>query len=91
MKIDNTTLEMMKKEIGETIARNGGTAALVDFYEAGKFHRAEAVKDLQTHFCFDLYYATQGLNAKICNLPGINDAHILTALKAICPKVERKY
>lgn len=91
MKIDNTTLEMMKTEIDKRVEFAGGWPVVVSNYEKGNFHCADIVRDLQKRFCFDMYYATPGLNAKICTLPGINDAHILTALKAICPKVERKY
>jgi hypothetical protein len=91
MKIDNQTLEMMKKEIDARVEYGGGWAAYIETYEKGKFHCADIVRDLQKRFCWDVYYATPGLNAKICMLPGVNDAHILTALKTICPKVERKY
>ena len=92
MKIDTATLEMMKEAINKRVEYGGGWAAYVETYEKGLFHNADKVRDLQTRFCFDVYYAAGGeLNAKICMLPGINDAHILTALKTICPKVERKY
>lgn len=91
MKIDKDTFETMRTEINKAAENMGGWSPLVDRYEAGNFPRAEKVKDLQTRFCFDMYYGAPGLNAKICMLPGVNDAHILTALKAICPKLIRKY
>jgi hypothetical protein len=91
MKIDNVHFELMRAEMTKRAEFAGGWSVVAGNYERGNFHRSEAVRDLQKRFCWDVYYATPGLNAVICMLPGINDEHIYTALKAICPKVERKY
>jgi len=65
---------------------------LVGSYEAGQFHKSDKVTDLQKRFCFDVFSLT--------NLPSefmnelynyLNDDHIYSALKKICPKVSRKY
>ena len=68
-----------------------GKDKLVAEYEDGKFARADKVKDLTMRFCFDVLHAA--------NVPELineiyeyaNDSHIFTALKRICPTVERKY
>ena len=91
MKIEKTTLEEMRTRINDQAARLGGWDKLVETYESGNFARSELVKDLQRRFCFDMYYNTPGLNAVICMMPGIDDNHIYTALKAVCPKVVRRY
>ena len=91
MKIEKSTLDMMKQKMDAMAESHGGWEHLIETYETGAFPRSEKVKDLQQRFAFDMYYNTPGLNAVICMMPGINDEHIYTALRAICPKVVRRY
>ena len=89
MKIKQEHFEEMKTLIYAFLDKYG-TEKAVSEYETGKFHNSANTKDLQTRFCFDLYYASCGLLSN-CLYEYLNDANILTALKAICPKVIRKY
>ncbi len=61
-------------------------------YETGQFAKSDKVKDLQKRFCFDLFYAA-GLTQFSCSqlYSYLDDSHIYTALKTICPTVVRKY
>lgn len=92
MKVKKEHLEHMKTEIDKLLANSGGAGFVVSRYESGKFPNSEKVNDLQKRFCFDLMYSA-GLTKFICDniYPYANDSHIFTALKAICPKVNRKY
>jgi len=65
------------------------TPALIKAYESGQFLRASTVKDLQTRFNFDLLYASKFPTAILYEY--LNDTHINTALKAICPKLKRRF
>lgn len=89
MKIKPNHLEHLKKEIAKVLDRY---PSLVDEYETGKFARADKVKDLQRRFCFDLSFGA-GLNEFICKelYPYMNDDHLYTALKAVCPKITKRY
>ena len=65
---------------------------IVTRYETGDFTRSDKVKDLQKRFNFDLM--NFAVDPKfICNelYPYLNDTHIETALKSICPTIERRY
>ena len=64
---------------------------LIDHYEKGRFPRADKVKDLQVRFCFDMYSSSVNNGFKKHLYTYLNDDHILTALKKICPVVIRKY
>ena len=93
MKISKPHLGHIRAAISDVTEKHG-EAALVAAYQSGNFPRADKVQDLQKRFCFDLYYAAPGLNRWVCeNLYpiGLNDSHLFTALKAVCPIVERKY
>lgn len=61
-------------------------------YAAGNFIRSERVKNLQQRFCFDLLYASIP-SSWVCDelYPYLDDSHIFTALRKICPKVEKNY
>lgn len=85
MKMDQVTFETLKTTIQVHLEKNPD---LVTKYETGNFPRSEKVKDLQTRFNFDLFYATQS-NQIVP--PELMDDHLATALKHICPKVTRKY
>tara|TARA_R110000772_G_scaffold135763_1_gene244337 strand:+ start:77 stop:358 length:282 start_codon:yes stop_codon:yes gene_type:complete len=65
-------------------------------YEHGHMHSPDKVKCLQTRFCYDLMYASKFKIGDGIGIQGdingdYNDSHILTALKAVCPKVIRQY
>lgn len=81
----------IEKSINDYLAWYG-KEKIIAMYETGDFERSEKVKDLQKRFCFDLLYACK-LSAWICDniYPYACDIHIYTALKAICPKVNRRY
>lgn len=51
-------------------------------YRAGDFPRADAVKDLDMRYRWDLYYAAEGWRLT-ADLDGLSDAHIDTALRAV--------
>jgi hypothetical protein len=91
MKITNEHLEYMRAGIDKLLAGKAKAKA-VFYYEHGMFERSEDVKDLQKRFCFDLIRSA-GLSMFICNelYNYLDDSHIYTALKRICPKVTRKY
>jgi len=89
MKIKPEHLEHLRKEISEVLELYDG---LVSEYENGQFPRSDRVKDLQKRFCFDLLFGA-GLCKYVSDVlyPYMNDDHLYTALKAVCPKVIRKY
>jgi len=89
MKIKPEHFEHLKTEINKTLEKYPN---IVEEYENGNFARAEKVKDLQKRFCFDLSYGS-GLNRFICDTlyTYINDDHLYTALKKICPIVTKRY
>ncbi len=91
MKIKPDHFQHIKKAIEDTIEKHG-EKLIVDAYESGNFPRSDRVADLQKRFCFDLLYGS-GLNSWACDslYPYLNDDHIYTALKAICPKVTKNY
>jgi len=90
MKIKPDHLEHIKTAIDELWTRYD-KQSLISEYEKGNFPRSGKVKDLQMRFCFDLAYGA-GLNKFFCELyTYLDDTHIYTALKVVCPKVERKY
>lgn len=89
MKIKPEHFQHLKTEIEAILSKYD---RLVEEYETGQFPRSEKVKDLQKRFCFDLLHGA-GLNRFVCNdlYSYMNDDHIYTALKAICPKVQRRF
>jgi len=92
MKIKPNHYEVLKINIEAILEKLNADNKLVESYESGNFRNSEKTKDLQKRFCFDLLHACK-LNSFVCNdlYPYLNDSHIYTALKKICPKVERKY
>lgn len=65
---------------------------IIETYEKGEFFNASKVKDLQKRFCWDCLYALPDSMYLINEIyKYANDDHIFTALKKICPKVEKKY
>ena len=91
MKIKQEHFDYLKSEINAVLLKYG-TERLVNEYEAGHFARAFKTKDLQMRFCFDLLFGA-GVEKWISDnlYPYMNDEHIYTALKRICPVVVRKY
>jgi len=89
MKMKPEHYRHLERAIADVLARHPDA---VDGYEHGRFPRAQQTTDLQKRFCFDLLGAAVP-TAWVCEelYPYLNDAHIYTALKAICPKIERKY
>ena len=65
---------------------------LIGIYETGNFPRSDRVKDLQKRFCFDMWNASGGTQYACDTLYDyLNDDHIYTALKHICPQVTKRY
>ena len=89
MKMKQEHFDHMKQAIDGFLARHPD---LVKKYETGDFYNADKVQCLQTRFCFDVQYMA-GLSRYDCDTlyDYLNDEHILTALKKICPKVEKRY
>ena len=90
MKIYPEHYDALKQAVQDTFEEYGKENVIAD-YEQGKFARADKVKDIQKRFCFDILHAAcvDDLLAEIHEYA--NNDHIFTALKRICPVVERKY
>lgn len=93
MKFTSEHLAILKAAVDKVLANNPHAAQA---YEEGRFARAEKVKDLQRRFCFDIFYASRikigdGVGTRGDIIGDYSDEHLFTALKAVCPKVERKY
>jgi len=89
MKIKQEHFNHLKAEIEAVLFKYNQDNKLVEEYQRGDYSRAESTQDVQRRFCFDVMYGA-GLNKFVCDslYPYLNDDHIYTALKAICPKVE---
>lgn len=89
MKIKQEHFDHLKAEIETVLFKYNQDNKLVEEYQRGDYPRAESTKNVQRRFCFDVMYGA-GLNKFVCDslYPYLNDDHIYTALKAICPKVE---
>lgn len=92
MKMKAEHFDKLKRDIDGTLAIHNPEGELVACYESGDFHNADKVKELQQRFCFDLLYGA-GLNKWVCDelYPYLNDEHIYTALKKVCPQITRRY
>lgn len=92
MKISVNNLTELKRLIELYFEENGGKEKIIENYESGNFKNANKVQDLQTRFMWDLLWASGGIDFidKLYEA-GLNDNHITTALKNICPKVIKKY
>jgi len=67
---------------------------VINEYELGQFPRSGQVKDLQRRFCFDLLFGagvSSWISSNLYGLNDLNDDHIYTALKAICPTLTKRY
>ncbi|MCH8329311.1 MAG: carbon-nitrogen hydrolase family protein [Nanoarchaeota archaeon] len=85
MKIKPEHLKVIRDAVNVILERNPNA---VQTYETVQFPKSERVKDLQTRFNWDLFHAA---NVQINLHDYLNDGHISTALKAICPTVTRHY
>lgn len=92
MKIKTEHYAILESAINDVLAVHNAKGELMRCYESGDFHKSEAVKDLQKRFCFDVLFGT-GLNKFVCDelYPYMDDNHLYTALKSICPKVIKRY
>tara|TARA_R110000772_G_scaffold21202_1_gene58470 strand:- start:88 stop:372 length:285 start_codon:yes stop_codon:yes gene_type:complete len=94
MKIKQEHFDHIKSAIDATLAIHNQNNKIVEEYEQGLFPRAELTKDVQRRFCWDVFWGA-GLSkfASVNLYPYLNDDHIYTALKAICPtlKVESTF
>ena len=93
MKFTKEHLAILKKGIDVVLNNNSN---VIEMYEIGQFTHSEKVKDLQTRFCFDLFYASgvkigDGVGTTGDIIGDYTDNHLFTALKAVCPTVSRKY
>ena len=93
MRFKKEHLAILKAGV-DKVLDNNPTAAQA--YEAGRFARSESVKNLQRRFCFDVFYASgvkigDGIGTQGDIVGDYTDDHLFTALKAVCPKVVRKY
>ena len=92
MKMKQEHFDEIKRLIEDYIESEGGTEAMIKRYETGAFDRPLVVNDLQTRFCWDMFYkAVSGRGSLQGLYTYLVDSHILTALKRICPKVTRRY
>jgi hypothetical protein len=92
MKISSEHYQVLETAINDILAVHNANGELVAAYEAGEFNKSESTKDLQKRFCFDVLYGT-GLNSFVCKelYEYLDDTHIYTAIKSICPTVTRNY
>jgi len=92
MKIKKEHYAILKSAITETLETHNKNGELVRAYQKGEFPTSNKVKDLQKRFCFDVLYGS-GLNSFVCQTlyEYMNDEHLYTALKSICPKIIRSY
>jgi GH24 family phage-related lysozyme (muramidase) len=89
MKIKQEHFDHIKLAIDATLAIHNQNNKLAEEYEQGLFPRAELTKDVQRRFCWDVMYGA-GLSkfASDTLYSYLNDDHIYTALKAICPTLK---
>ena len=89
MKIKAEHLQHLKTEIEPILLKYD---RLIEEYETGQFSRSEKVQDLQKRFCFDLLQGA-GLSRWVSDnlYPYMNDSHLYTALKAVCPTIEKRF
>ena len=90
MKIKKEHFEFIESKINELLDAHGRDS-IISQYESGNFPRSDRVLSLQTRFNLDLFYAA-GLSGFACDTlyKYLDDSHIETALKRICPKIEGK-
>lgn len=89
MKMKKEHFDHLQKTITKFLDEQG-KSHVITMYETGNFPRSERVKNLQKRFCFDLLDHS-GLTQYVCThlYPYLNDDHIYTALKTICPEITK--
>ena len=90
MKIKTQHFDELKSHIQEKF-KTVILSDLIDAYEKGNFQRSDKVQDLQKRFCFDVLYSSVPSSFISVLYEYLNDAHIYTALKKICPSIVKKY
>jgi len=91
MKITKNNYNYLQSAVGGVLDKYPN---IVEAYETGKFSRADGVKDLQRRFCFDVLFGagiSQWVSTNLYGFNDLDDDHIFTALKSICPTVIRRY
>ena len=86
MKMKTEDFNEIQKAINEVLIANPDC---VERYNNGKFPRSEKVKDLQVRFNWDLLYCSTFDITSLSHY--LNGDHVETALRRICPRVERNY
>jgi hypothetical protein len=88
MKITSAHYSILENAINEVLDIDNSNGELVADYETGSFPNSDKTKDIQKRFCFDLLYGA-GLTSFVCKelYQYLDDTHIYTALKSICPKL----
>ena len=81
MKLDRDTLDRMRDAIAPL-----DTPQTRERYRAGDFPRADAVRDLDKRYRWDLFSAAGGYRT-LPDDDDIIDAHIYTALRRIVPSL----
>jgi len=91
MKMTKENFTFLKESIDEVLTKYPNVR---EEYEQGNFPRSESVNDLQKRYCFDMLYGA-GILSWVCDalykVNDLNDDHIYTALRAICPTVTKRY
>jgi hypothetical protein len=92
MKMTKEHFNELKEKIEHRFSADTQGLLNPEKYESGDFTWNYPVKDLQKRYCFDVLYMSVPASWVCRELyPYLNDDHIFTALKAICPKVTKKY
>ena len=88
MKMKTEHYTYMETKINQYLSKH---PHLVHQYETGQFELSDRVHNLQTRFNHDLAYGA-GLTGFICDnlYPYLEDRHIKTALKKICPTITKR-
>lgn len=85
MKMNPATFHFLKMKIDGLISDR---PSLINQYENGHFFKSEKVTNLQQRFNWDIFHLAQTNDIDFTDL---NDSHIDTALRMICPKIEKKF
>jgi len=80
MKLDGHTLDRMRDAIAPL-----DTAERRQAYLSGEFPRADAVKDLDVRYRWDLFYVAGGFRLLPDDRSDINSDHIDTGLRRVVP------
>ncbi len=85
MKMKQKHFDHIKESIDRLLTKHD-KVKLITAYETGQFPRSDKVKDLNKRFRWDLFYACE-----FKSLSYLDNLHIDTALRKICPKIEKRY